>query len=103
MPIDAIKIDASFIHAMTADDKNRRIVEAIVMLGRNLGAEVVAEGVETAAQAAALQRLGCALVQGFLYSEPLDFADAAALLAAEAATTTGPILAASLPGNVGTA
>src|ERR1700737_645616 len=103
MPIDAIKIDASFIHAMTADEKNRRIVEAIVMLGRNLGAEVVAEGVGRAAQGGALPRLGCALVQGFLYSEPLDLAGAAALLAAEAATTTGPILAAAPPGKVGTA
>jgi EAL domain-containing protein (putative c-di-GMP-specific phosphodiesterase class I) len=59
-------------------------VETILLLGRNLGVEVVAEGVETAAQATALHRLGCGFVQGFLFSQPLDIDAAAALVSGDA-------------------
>jgi diguanylate cyclase (GGDEF)-like protein/PAS domain S-box-containing protein len=83
MPVDVLKIDASFVAGMADDDRNRRIVDAILSLGRNLGLEVIAEGVETTQQAQALYRLGCAAVQGFLFSEPMEPADAARLLAAE--------------------
>jgi diguanylate cyclase (GGDEF)-like protein/PAS domain S-box-containing protein len=83
MPVDVLKIDASFVAGMADDDRNRRIVDAILSLGRNLGVEVIAEGVETAQQAQALYRLGCGAVQGFLFSEPLEPADAARLLARE--------------------
>jgi EAL domain-containing protein (putative c-di-GMP-specific phosphodiesterase class I) len=80
LPIDLLKIDASFVRTMGSDDKNRRIVETILLLGRNLGVEVIAEGVESSAQAAALHRLGCTLVQGFLFSPPVDIDGAAALV-----------------------
>jgi EAL domain-containing protein (putative c-di-GMP-specific phosphodiesterase class I) len=83
MPIDTIKIDASFVRTMAVDEKNRRIVETILSLGRNLGVEVIAEGVETKAQALALHRLGCAFVQGHLFSPPVDAQAAAALLVRE--------------------
>ena len=86
MPIDVLKIDASFVRTMGSDEKNRRIVETILLLGKNLGVEVIAEGVETQAQAQALQRLGCELVQGFLYSEAIDIEAASALLRDEAAS-----------------
>ncbi len=72
MPIDILKIDASFVQTMGVDEKNRRIVETILALGKNLGVEVIAEGVETTAQAQVLQRLGCELVQGHLFSEAVD-------------------------------
>jgi EAL domain-containing protein (putative c-di-GMP-specific phosphodiesterase class I) len=85
MPIDVLKIDASFVQTMCVDEKNRRIVETIVSLGRNLGVEVIAEGVETSAQAQVLQRLGCGLVQGHLFSEAVDAEAAAGLLAQEGA------------------
>ncbi len=85
MPIDVLKIDASFVRTMGVDEKNRRIVETVLLLGKNLGVEVIAEGVETQAQAQALQRLGCELVQGYLYSEPVDIDAASALLREEAA------------------
>ncbi|HYV65245.1 MAG TPA: EAL domain-containing protein [Myxococcales bacterium] len=84
LPIDLLKIDSSFVRTMGSDEKNRRIVETILLLGRNLGVEVVAEGVETAAQASALHRLGCGLVQGFLFSHPLDIEAAAALVSGDA-------------------
>jgi EAL domain-containing protein (putative c-di-GMP-specific phosphodiesterase class I) len=80
LPIDLLKIDASFVRTMGSDDKNRRIVETILLLGRNLGVEVIAEGVESNAQAAALHRLGCGLVQGFFFSPPVDVDVAAALV-----------------------
>jgi EAL domain-containing protein (putative c-di-GMP-specific phosphodiesterase class I) len=79
MPIDLLKIDASFVQTMATDEKNRRIVETILALGRNLGVEVIAEGVETGQQAQALTRLGCSYVQGHLFSEAVD-GDAAARL-----------------------
>ena len=85
MPIDVLKIDASFVRTMLSDEKNRRIVETILLLGKNLGVEVIAEGVETQAQAQALQRMGCELVQGFLYSQAVDIDAASALLSDEAA------------------
>ncbi|HTO97405.1 MAG TPA: EAL domain-containing protein [Myxococcales bacterium] len=77
MPIDLLKIDASFVQSMATDEKNRRIVETILALGRNLGVEVIAEGVETEQQAQVLTRLGCSYVQGYLFSPAVD-ADAAA-------------------------
>ena len=84
MPIDLLKIDASFVQTMGSDEKNRRIVETILSLGKNLGVEVIAEGVETAAQAQALQRMGCGLVQGYLFSEAVDVIGATKMLALEA-------------------
>ena len=86
MPIDLLKIDASFVQAMANDEKNRRIVESILSLGWNLGVEVIAEGVETAQQAQVLHRLGCRLVQGFLFSEPVDADGVLGLLARENST-----------------
>jgi diguanylate cyclase (GGDEF)-like protein/PAS domain S-box-containing protein len=90
MPIDVLKIDASFISTMGSDEKNRRIVETVVLLGKNLGVEVVAEGVETKAQAQLLQRLGCDLLQGFYFSKPVDIEQASALVREEAPS---PVLA----------
>ena len=72
MPVDAIKVDVSFVRTMGSDEKNRRIVETVVLLGKKLGLEVVAEGVETEPQAAQLQLLGCVRAQGYLYGRPFD-------------------------------
>ena len=83
LPIDLLKIDGSFVNTMGSDEKNRRIVETILLLGRNLGVEVIAEGVETKEQASALQRFGCNLVQGYLFSRPVDIDAAAALVKGE--------------------
>jgi EAL domain-containing protein (putative c-di-GMP-specific phosphodiesterase class I) len=84
MPIDVLKVDASFVRHVT-EEKNRRIVETLVLLGRNLGLEVVAEGVETRAQAETLLRLGCGYAQGYLFAEPLGPEEAADALGAETA------------------
>lgn len=69
-PFDKIKIDQSFIR--TLDDSNDclAIVRAVLGLGRSLGMSVVAEGVETEAQFALLEREGCEQLQGYLFSKP---------------------------------
>jgi len=79
-PIDELKIDRSFVARMEDDPRNAKLVQAIVGLARNLGVGVVAEGVETPGQLAALRTLGCDHAQGFLFSEALPAYDAEALL-----------------------
>ncbi len=70
-PVDALKIDRSFVSSMQSLDKQKRIVETIVLLARNLGIDVIAEGVEGDDQHQALRSLGCELAQGFHFSRPV--------------------------------
>jgi diguanylate cyclase (GGDEF)-like protein len=79
-PLQILKIDRSFVGSMNADSKNAEIVRAIVALARNLGMEVVAEGVETAEQLTALRTLQCHYGQGYLFAKPLEAQAATALL-----------------------
>lgn len=67
-PVDIIKIDRSFVADIRNDDQHSAIAEAVIALGRNLGIEVVAEGIETRAQAKWLVDVGCRFGQGFLFS-----------------------------------
>jgi diguanylate cyclase (GGDEF)-like protein/PAS domain S-box-containing protein len=69
LPVDALKIDRSFVRGLTLDDRPA-IVESILALARTLHTNVVAEGVEDEKQADELERLGCQLAQGFLFSRP---------------------------------
>ena len=71
MPISELKIDRSFVRELGLAPKSSDIVTAIVALARSLGLRVVAEGVETLRQMEVLHRLGCRLMQGFLFSRPL--------------------------------
>jgi diguanylate cyclase (GGDEF)-like protein/PAS domain S-box-containing protein len=71
-PFERLKIDRSFINRMDQDEKSGAIVKTILMLGENLGLEVVAEGIETAAQLDKLRSLGCTKAQGYLFSRPID-------------------------------
>lgn len=70
-PIDTLKIDRSFVANLAADPDHSAIASAIVSLAHSLRLHVVAEGVETATQAAFLRSLGCDSAQGYLYSKPL--------------------------------
>lgn len=79
-PIDAIKIDKSFVAGMSAAQRTLAVVELIVTLGRTLDVAIVAEGVETADEAAALTGMGCAYGQGYHFSRAVPAPQAAALL-----------------------
>jgi diguanylate cyclase (GGDEF)-like protein len=79
-PIDALKIDRSFVSTMGESGEARAIVRSILGLARSLRLAVVAEGVETEDQVALLADLGCEQAQGLYYSGPLDPAAAEALL-----------------------
>lgn len=71
LPLDKIKIDKSFVQDVLLDEDDATIVRAIIQLGRNLNMEVIAEGVETAAQEAYIITEGCNEGQGYFYSRPL--------------------------------
>jgi len=79
-PLDALKVDRSFVSRVEVDAENREIVRTIVTLARNLSMAVVAEGVETEGQRAYLQGLGCDAMQGYLFAGPLEPAGVEALL-----------------------
>jgi len=66
-PVDVIKIDRSFVSDIGLDQEHAAIAEAVITLGRKLGMEVVAEGIETPTQATRLVDLGCQSGQGFLF------------------------------------
>lgn len=70
-PLDRLKIDGSFISSIDSDPNDSAIVSAAVSLAHNLGLPVVAEGVETAAQAQHLTLLGCDELQGYHFSRPI--------------------------------
>jgi EAL domain-containing protein (putative c-di-GMP-specific phosphodiesterase class I) len=70
-PLDVVKIDRSFVGRMDRDARSAQMVHAIVNLARNLRVRVVAEGVETREQLAALRGMACDYGQGFLFAEPL--------------------------------
>ncbi len=78
--IQALKIDRSFIRHMDDGRGNREIVESILTLAANLEIGVIAEGVETEAQRLLLARLRCPMAQGFLFSRPVEGAEAERLL-----------------------
>jgi diguanylate cyclase (GGDEF)-like protein/PAS domain S-box-containing protein len=82
-PIDALKIDRSFVTRMGTDDESAEIVQTIVTLAHNLGMDVIAEGVETAAQLGYLRTCGCDYGQGYLFSKAVDAAHAETLITAE--------------------
>jgi len=71
LPLDALKIDRSFIHAMTEKAGDTSIISTIISLAQSLRLKVVAEGVETEQQAQLLRVLRCDQVQGYLFSPPM--------------------------------
>jgi diguanylate cyclase (GGDEF)-like protein/PAS domain S-box-containing protein len=70
LPLNQLKIDQSFVADLLADSQDANIVRAIVAMGESLDLQVIAEGVETAAQRDALLGLGCSHFQGYLYGRP---------------------------------
>jgi diguanylate cyclase (GGDEF)-like protein/PAS domain S-box-containing protein len=88
-PIDALKIDRSFVHDVTTDPDDAAIAKAIIAMAHSLGIRVIAEGVETKPQLDFIRRHGCDAVQGYLFSRPVPAEEFSAFLQAgfEPATT----------------
>jgi diguanylate cyclase (GGDEF)-like protein/PAS domain S-box-containing protein len=87
-PVDVLKVDRSFVSALGRDPEDAALTHAIVKLGQTLRLRIVAEGIETAAQLAELQALGCEYGQGYLFARPLA-ADAMAAVLADAGQGKG--------------
>src|SRR5919201_996516 len=84
LPVQTIKIDSSFVIDMCANANDATIVRSTIELGRNLGLDVVAEGVETQAAWDALRAQGCTLAQGYLIGRPMPADDVTALVQRQA-------------------
>jgi EAL domain-containing protein (putative c-di-GMP-specific phosphodiesterase class I) len=82
-PIDVIKIDRSFILKYPAEKNAPDLVRTIILMGQELGLEVIAEGIETDEQASRLRQLGCDQGQGFLFSKAVDAPSAEKFLLAQ--------------------
>ncbi len=106
LPIDTLKIDQSFIRNLDpstdALSGNGAIVQAIVTLAQQLGLRVVAEGVETPEELEVLRRLGCDLVQGYLFSRPMSVEDCDQFLSSSSsgAQQAMPLLSRSASGAI---
>ncbi|MEQ4220281.1 putative bifunctional diguanylate cyclase/phosphodiesterase [Pseudomonas syringae] len=80
LPVDTLKIDQSFVQDATSDPNDAEIIRAIVAMAQSLSLNVIAEGVETVEQLTFLEKLGCHVYQGYLFSEPLGDSQFEALL-----------------------
>lgn len=87
LPIDALKLDRSFVSALGRDERADSIVRAVMMLAQGLHLDVIAEGIETEQQRDLLRQAGYSRGQGFLYARPMPAPDA--IKAVRAATAAG--------------
>lgn len=94
LPITTLKIDRCFVQAMVADPTSRKIVNTIRLLARELEIPVVAEGIESEAEAAALEAIGCEYGQGYLFGRPMPLRDAIDFLRSASPRQTPPRLVA---------
>lgn len=74
-PVDQLKVDRSFVQDLATDPDDAAIVQAIIVLGHQLGLRIVAEGVENDAQYRFLRSSGCDEMQGYLFGRPMDAAE----------------------------
>ena len=70
-PIDALKLDRSFVHEIAANQDDAIIASAVISMGKSLGHTVIAEGIETAEQLAFLQVHECTEGQGYYFARPM--------------------------------
>lgn len=90
-PVDALKIDRSFVMHLGAEEDDSEIVRAIAAMATALGLEVVAEGVETAEQALEAQALGCGSAQGYYFARPSPPMEIEALIRSGTHSCGGPV------------
>jgi len=89
---DKIKIDRSFVGRISRVDISRTIVRSVVSIGRGLGMDIVAEGVETEFEAMMMTKLGCTELQGYYFSKPVDADQMTDLLASFQPRRLAPLL-----------
>ena len=75
MPLDRVKLDQSLIGDIETSEQARMVVQAVIQLVKSVGAEIVAEAVETVAQADILRAMGCDTIQGYVFAKPMFEAD----------------------------
>ena len=75
LPIDVLKLDMVFIRNVFRENGNRRMLKVIFEIAETLSVPMIAEGVETAEQLAALREMGCDMVQGYYFSPPRPAAE----------------------------
>jgi diguanylate cyclase (GGDEF)-like protein len=80
LPVQRLKIDKAFVHRMLDDPRDQQVVSAVILMAQAFELDVVAEGVETAEQAAALKELGCQKLQGFRFSPGVPPGDVQAIV-----------------------
>jgi len=80
LPIDVVKVDRTFVADLVGDPVTRAVTESLVTLCKALGLDVILEGIETAEQAAAAERIGGSTAQGYLFHEPMSSDDLFALV-----------------------
>ena len=86
-PINALKIDKSFVQGLCTDSDDSKLVSAVISLGRSFHLQVVAEGVETREQLMALKAQNCAEGQGFYFHKPIAADEFAKLLSTDLLAT----------------
>ena len=91
--VDVVKIDRSFTSQVDTSEHHRVLVQATVLVAQSLHMSTVVEGIETAAQAAIVRRLGCDKGQGYLYSRPLAAKELSAWVAENATAAASPVAA----------
>ena len=72
LPLNKIKVDRSFVHDIETNPKSRMIVSSILILCQGIGIDCVVEGAESPSQVALLQSMGCQIIQGFYYAQPMS-------------------------------
>lgn len=90
LPINVLKIDKSFVRGIVTDPSDVAIAKTVIDLGRNLGMQIVAEGVETVEQARLLQDWKCNTAQGYYYGRPVAAPECAGLLHGSARIPASP-------------
>lgn len=89
-PVNAVKIDRSFVRDLTTDSNDAAIVSAIISMAHSLDLRVIAEGVETPEQLAFLKEKGCDEFQGYLFARPMTIADFTQMLTSRRRLAEGP-------------
>ena len=98
-PVDTLKIDRSFISTMADSPESGALIRTLVQLGKTLGLETLAEGIEESAQYSQLERDQCDSGQGYLYARPLDADAVEAFLTARSVTNAMSTIEIKIPDN----